>query len=299
MIARRSGRSHGIAARLAAVGAVGTLISLSVFLPANAASGLASAAANNGLTIAPASGSTLADLPTFNVAAPGCTGTATSTTITIAGPGVTGENNDGSKNMLGAEATTVGAAISRNSGSVSWDGFAIALSLPRPLNGTYTIKVQCVEDGDATGQAFFDREVTFVGTGAAGSNGTWTAVGPGGGGGGTTSPTPTPVATPTPTPAPGGATPTPVPTEEATPTPEPDGKEECDPTLEDCTETEGEDDDNAGGGGGGGDNLPNSGGRDPGDAMTIAALSLFSGLLFMALTVEGPRPGRHDQDGTS
>ena len=287
---RTSSEHARIVLRFCAAFLVGAAITLFALMPAAATSGVAQAATNNGLTIDPGSGSTLAGSPTFNVPAPGCSGTANSASVTIKGPGVTGENADGSKNMIGAKPAPSGSAISIGSGSVSWDGFAVDLSIPRPLNGTYLIKVQCLEDGDETGQPFFDREVAFVGTGSAGTNGTWTAVGQSGGGSPTPTPTPTGSGTPTPTPA--GSTPTPQPSSDATPTPEPGA--DCDPAVEDCTQTEGEDDGSNDGDGSQG--LPNTGGRGPGDAMTLAALLLFSGLLFLALTVEGPRPDRYDED---
>ncbi len=193
---------------IAASLAIAATVTVSEFLPAGAT------AANNGLTIAPPSGQTLTGGLTFTVPTPGCpaSGTASGTVVTLTGPGVTPTNDDNSTNINAAQPATRGTAITMDTGGVSWDGIALDKSLPRPLNGTYTVKLQCMEDGEATGQSFFDREVTFTGSGAAGSPGTWSTVVQG-------TPTPTPVpGTPTPTPVPGPPTPTPVP---GTPTPTP------------------------------------------------------------------------------
>ncbi len=248
------------------------------------------AAANNGLTIAPTSGQTLTGGLTFTVPAPGCpaSGTANGTVVTLTGPGVTPTNDDNSTNINAALPATRGTAITMDTGGVSWDGIALDKSLPRPLNGTYTVKLQCMEDGEATGQAFFDREVTFTGSGAAGSPGTWTSVG-----GGSADPTPTPGASPTPTP---GATSTPTPAVDPTPTPEP-AADDC-ATTETCEDDAGTDDSEDGADDESGGNLPGTGGQSPTDIIVIAALLLVSGLMFLALAVE-PRllPG-DESDGS-
>lgn len=146
------------------------------------------AASNNSLTVTPASGSTLAGPPSFTAPAPGCTGTANGMVVTLTGPGLTGTNADGSGNITSSVPAIVGGPISMDTGGVSWDGIAIAKSIPRPLNGTYTVKIQCQEDGDTTGNAHFDRDIAFTSAGPAGAPGTWVAVGQ------TSGPTPTPPA---------------------------------------------------------------------------------------------------------
>ena len=262
--------------RFAVAGAVGSLIGFGAILPSATSGGVAAAATNSNLSVEPASGSTISGTITFKAPAPGC-GTIPSAVVRMKGPGITGDLADdtGFTNITGAvPLETPSAALTLTSGGDTWDNIAINKSIPRPLNGTYTVKIQCSEDGETAGKPFFDKDITFTR-----STNTYLVAGAAPG-----SPTPAPSGTPTPTPTPtGAATPTPEPTPD--PTPDPDD-----------TETDSE---NGGGGGGvddGGEGLPNTGGRDPGDAMTLAALLLFSGLLFLALTVEGPRPGRYDED---
>ena len=262
--------------RLAVAGAVGSLIGFGVVLPAATSGGVAAAATNSNLTLEPASGSTLSGTITFKAPAPGC-GAIPSAVVRMKGPGIAGDLADdpGFTNITGAVALeTASGALNLTSGGDTWENIAINKSIPRPLNGTYTVKIQCSEDGETAGKPFFDKDVVF-----AGGTNTYLVAGASPG-----SPTPAPSGTPTPTPTPtGAATPTPEPTTD--PTPEPDDTE---------TDTENGGDD--GGDDNGGEGLPNTGGRDPGDAMTLAALLLFSGLLFLALTVDGPRPDRYDED---
>ena len=145
--------------------------------------------------------STINGAPTFSVPAPGCTGTANATSVTMEGQTLTSPVN-----IVGAESTTPGSAISRTSGGLTWDAMAQNSSIPRPLSGTYLVKIQCLEDGDPSGQTSFERDITF-------GPGTAVAL--------EVDPTPTPVpATPTPTPVPTASpTPTPIPTPTPTPAP--------------------------------------------------------------------------------
>ena len=158
---------------------------------------------NNTLTIAPASGSTIntttGDI-TFTTPAAGCPSPANQATLRIKGTGITGEDKDpGFTNVLGVLEPVPAGAVTMTLGSDTWDSVAQNKSIPRPLNGTYTIKIQCLLDGEpknppGTGTAlpFYDKDITFVGSGAAGSAGTWTVVAGA-----------TPVVTPVVTPVPG------------------------------------------------------------------------------------------------
>lgn len=268
--------------RLAAVGTVAGLLGLGVWLPLT---DTAEAATNSNLTLAPSSGSSISGNIIFSAPAPGC-GTVPQAVVRMKGPGITGDLPDdtGFVNITGALVLeTPSAALSLSSDGNTWDNIAINKSIPRPLNGVYTVKIQCVEDGASAGKAFFDRDVTFTG-----SSQTWAIAG----GGVNATPTPTPLGTPTPTPAPtGAATPTPEATVE--PTPEPEA--ECDDTVEDCSETTDDETDEESEEAGG-DKLPNSGGQSPNDYITLAVLLFISGAMLLFFAFE-PRWLRSNGDG--
>lgn len=271
--------------------------------PAEAGTGIAAAAANKGLTITSSTDtlSTLSGSLTFAAAAPGCTGTANSIVVTLTGTGVPPGNADGSKNITGSVPATPGTALSTDSGGLSWDGIARANSVPRPLSGTFTVKLQCLEDGDTTGQAFFDSDVTFTrtGTDAPGQPGTWQLAGSSTG----ATPTPTPSASPTPTPTATpnpSTTPTPGPSDKATPTPEPDA-DKCvtdeaiakTKATDECSDAKVDEADNTSG------DLPGTGGNGsnkPTGLVALAVLLFIAGLLFLALAVEPRSTSEDDWD---
>ena len=102
------------------------LVGAAVLVPIAAAVTVlpAGAAANNGLTLVPASGATLSGSTAFNVAAPGCPAPANSAVPTISGTGVTGTNADGSTNIVAAQQVTPGSAIALDTTGLTWDGIA-------------------------------------------------------------------------------------------------------------------------------------------------------------------------------
>ncbi len=172
-------------------------LAAALVLAALAVPSLAEAAVNDTLTIGPATGVTLSGALTFTSPAAGCAA-GNSALVRMAGPGIADAEGI---NIIGATEAAPGTQYVTNSGGVPWDGIAQANAIPRPLNGTYTVKIVCLDDGDPTGQ-FFDRDVSFTQTGttAPGQPGTWVAVGDGG-----PEPDPEPDPFPSPSPSPSHA----------------------------------------------------------------------------------------------
>lgn len=173
---------------LAVVGATGVTLAMP-----------AAGASLGNLTILGNTGSTISGSPTITASAP-CTAGTDSATASVMGAGFTGSNENGSVNFIGNTPVTDAATPVTLTTGNTWDAIAIDAGAPRPLNGTATVFLNC-RDVDGLTTDTFSRDITFVGSGAPSSPGTWTAA---------PDPTPTPVATPTPAPTP-VPTPTPAP----------------------------------------------------------------------------------------